>query len=248
VRSDAIHTIVSCSIAFAVAIGLTLICLALCGASTALFFGGFFILTPLLPQMLLSQSSGWNRLAIASCVVGGILIAWLIAVGGSELISFSQCARCGCVLIAYAMLLAGVTLILVRIRLNALLASAITTIAAMAWLTWPVWLVPNLSATHIDQIVAALVRFHPLFAVNGVLMNLGAWSHWTIAYRELTTLGQDIPYSLPQSTLPACAAHLIAGGVMMLIYCLGSGFSSNFPFKRSGAIIDRPNGSVIGPM
>jgi hypothetical protein len=79
-----------------------------------------------------------------------------------------------------------------------------------------VWLVPNLPESRVDSIVNFLIRFHPLFAVNGVLKQLGDWPHWPIAYRDLTTLGQDIPYSLPTSILPACVVHGVAGIVMMI--------------------------------
>jgi hypothetical protein len=227
------HRIVTYSIAFGLACGLTAICYALCGTSLALFFGGFFILTPLLPAMLLSQSSPWDRIGISSCIVGGIVLIWFIAISRSDVVSFSQCCRCSGVLVAYAMMLGGLALILLRIRFTPLFANAAATIAALTWLTWPIWLVPNLPEARVDSIVNFLARFHPLFAINGVLANLGDWPHWTIAYRELTTLGQDIPYSLPTLIVPCCAVHGIAGVVLSLIY----GFSGSFPFKRRGAIL-----------
>ena len=57
--------------------------------------------------------------------------------------------------------------------------------------------------------MSRVVAIHPLFAINGVLVNLGAWSHLPIAYRELTTLGQDVPYTLPASVWPMVLVHAL---------------------------------------
>ena len=96
------------------------------------------------------------------------------------------------------------------LRIAPLAASAITVTLSLIWLTAPVWLASNLSDTGVSHLVA----IHPLFAINGVLSNLGTWSHFPIAYRELTTLGQDIPYSLPTMIWPCMLAHLIPGAVL----------------------------------
>jgi hypothetical protein len=96
-------------------------------------------------------------------------------------------------------------------RIAPTFASAIATILALAWLTWPVWLSPRLTGPSAATTVKYLTWMHPLFAVNGVLTNLGAWSHLPIAYRYLTTLGQDVPYALPTSIWPAALVHLVLG-------------------------------------
>ena len=72
------------------------------------------------------------------------------------------------------------------------------------WLTCPIWL-PAATSARID----ALLAVHPLFALNGVLKELGFWTHQPLAYRYLFTLGQDVPYSLPRSILPSAVLHLL---------------------------------------
>jgi hypothetical protein len=191
---------------FVLACAGTYVCFAKCGATLALFLFGFFLLTPLLPPLVLTQQRTGMRLFIAACVVDGIAVVWLFAVALPQ-VRFLQWLACYVALIAYATLVSGVAIALVRFRIAPFAASAIAVVLSLIWLTTPVWLMNNLS----DAAVARLIPIHPLFAINGVLSNLGTWSHWPIAYRELTTLGQDIPYALPASISPATLVHLIPG-------------------------------------
>lgn len=208
---DTRNRILTFSIAFALPCGLSAISFLLCGPSLALIFAGFFILTPILPAMLLTQSRRIDQLLIGAISTIGIFVIWMFG------FTFSQFLQCAIVLITYAILLAGFALVLVRIRFNPLFSNALVTIAALAWLTWPIWLVPNLPDSHVNSVANFLIRFHPLFAINGVLKNFGDWSHWPIAYRNLTTLGQNIPYSLPTSIIPTCAVHGTVGIALILL-------------------------------
>jgi hypothetical protein len=212
---DVRNTIVISLIAFALGCGLSAICLALCGPSLALIFSGFFILTPILPAIVLAQSRRIDRLIVSVITILGPALIWTRALNSS------QCWACLAMLIAYAILLGGLAVLLLRIRFGTLFANAIVTITGLAWLSWPLWLVPNLPEARVDPTVNILVRFHPLFAVNGILANFGDWAHWPIAYRDLTTLGQDIPFSLPTSIVPAFALHAFAGIAMILLSALG---------------------------
>jgi hypothetical protein len=196
-------------ISFSLALAFTLICLAVCGASLGFFFAGFFFLICLLPPLVLTQCSTSTRLFTTGCVIDGIGIVWLFTTFRAE-ITFIQWLKCYLVLIGFAALLAGVAIALLRLHIAPLAACSITVVLALLWLSSPVWLASNLS----DAGVARLVSIHPLFAINGVLSNLGTWSHFPIAYRELTTLGQDISYSLPTNIWPSALAHLIAGLVL----------------------------------
>ena len=135
---------------------------------------------------------------------------WLVAAFRPE-ITLLQWLYSYMLLIAYATLIAGMSTALLRLRLVPVAASAITVIFSLIWLTWPVWLSPYLRGPRADAIVARLVWVHPLFAINGVLASLGTWGHWPIAYRQLTTLGQDIPYTLPASIWPGVLVHLSVG-------------------------------------
>ena len=195
-------------IAFALAAGFTIAAMLTCGASLGLFFAGFFTLTMLLPPLLLTRDAISQQLFIAACAVDGIATVWLFAVASPQ-ISFMQWLACYVLLVAYASLPAGMTICLLRLRLAPLAASALTVVLSLAWLTWPVWLVPHLTGPSAEQTVARLASIHPLFAVNGTLAHLGDWSHWPIAYRSLTTLGQDIAYTLPAGIWPAVATHLM---------------------------------------
>src|SRR4051812_41394848 len=115
---------------------------------------------------------------------------------------------------SYAATLLGIVAALLRLRISPLAASAITVVLMTAWLTWPVWLSPYLTGLHADAIVARLVAIHPLFAVNGVIAPQSPWSHWPIAYRELTTLGQDVAYEMPTSIWPTALFHAGLGALL----------------------------------
>ncbi|HEX3358596.1 MAG TPA: hypothetical protein VHS31_16595 [Tepidisphaeraceae bacterium] len=189
---------------------------ALCGPSLALFLSGFFFITPLLPPLMLTQSTWKRRLLVAGCALDGVAFIWLLSAFAPD-ITLLQWLRCYLILIGYSTMLAGVATALLRLKLAEYFASAITIICSLAWLTWPVWLSPYLTGPHADSIVAWLVWVHPLFAINGVLAHLGAWSHLPIAYQQLTTLGQDIPYTFPASIWPTVVSHIVLGIVLMFI-------------------------------
>jgi hypothetical protein len=207
-------------IAFLLAFALSSICFATCGASLALFLAGFFILTPLLPPVVLTQQTLKSRLLMAGCVVDGIGVVWLFAITSPQ-ISFVQWLLCYLALIAYATLLSGMTLALLKLRLAPLAASATTVVCSLIWLTWPVWISPYLQGTRSNPIVDRIISIHPLFAVNGVLANLGEWSHWPIAYTQLTRLGQDISYTFPATVWPAALVHLIPGAALWWVAMWG---------------------------
>jgi hypothetical protein len=211
-----LNPLVACTIAMLVSGALTGLCAVFCGLSLALFIGGLFFLTTILPPLILTQATLQRRLLVAGCVVDGIAIVWLTAVFSPQ-VSFMDWLGCYGVLIAYATLLSGVVIGLTRLRLPSLTASAITVTVSLVWLTWPVWLSPYLTGPSADAIVARLAAIHPLFAINGVLVNLGTWSHLPIAYRELTTLGQDVPYTLPTSVWPMVLVHLLPGIALLCI-------------------------------
>ena len=169
---------------------------------------------------MLTQQTLKSRLLVAGCVVDGIGAIWLFAIASPQ-ISFVQWLLCYLVLIAYATLLSGMTLALLKLRLVPLAASAITVVCSLIWLTWPVWISPYLEGTRSNPIVDHIIAVHPLFAVNGVLANLGEWSHWPIAYTQLTRLGQDISYTFPASIWPATLVHLIPGAVLWWVATWG---------------------------
>ena len=66
-------------------------------------------------------------------------------------------------------------------------------------------------------IAAVVTRFHPLFALNRVMIDQGAWTSGDIAYRLLTPLGQDVAYALPDTVWPCVIGHLGVTAVCLVI-------------------------------
>ena len=102
------------------------------------------------------------------------------------------------------MAIAGLTILLRPLNPS---AAAIATLLALAWLTWPIWFSPALRGPGAEKLVAWLVAAHPLFAVNGMLhLRLGIWNEFGIAY-HLTSLQDEVAYSLPNSVFPCVLLH-----------------------------------------
>jgi len=217
-------------IAFALSAASTGVCFALCGASLQLFLAGFFFTTLILPPMTLTHASIKHRLLIGACVVDGVGLIWLCSIASPQ-ITFVQWLKCYVVLICYATSLAGMVMLLVRLRVAPIFASAIATILSLSWLTWPVWLSPYLRGPRAETLANDLTSIHPLFAINGVLAHLGAWTHFPIAYQHLTTLGQDVPYTLPRSIWPASLLHLGIGVTCWLCLLAGPLAGRDTPSK-----------------
>jgi hypothetical protein len=190
------------------ACGMAVIARITLGASLLNYLMGFFVLSVILPPLVLTQFQLKSRFCAMAWILACVGLVWLVSG-----IGLMPTARCFAVLIGFAGLLAGIATTLAKSRIAPLAASAITVVIGLLWLTWPVWLSPYFS----DAIVAHLVAVHPLFAINGVLVNFGTWSHMPIAYRELTTLGQDVPYSLPTSIWPSVLVHLLPGVALLWV-------------------------------
>jgi tetratricopeptide (TPR) repeat protein len=108
----------------------------------------------------------------------------------------------------------AVALTLRRLRLPAQPAAALTILLGLAWLTWPIWLAPALN----ESLAAALIRFHPLFALNAALPHLGLWTEHGALMYHLTTLGQHVPYALPNPAWTILFHILIAALLFGLIH------------------------------
>jgi hypothetical protein len=172
----------------------------------AFFICGVFLTIPLLPPLVLTLRTFLARAFVAACIIDGVGVIWLVSLTSPQIV-FLQWLKCYAVLIGFGAFVSGLAMSLRRLRIAPLAASAITVVISLIWLTAPIWLTSNLSVTG----VARFVEIHPVFAINGVLAQLGTWTHWPIAYRSLTTLGQDIPYTLPTSIWPCVLVHLIPG-------------------------------------
>jgi hypothetical protein len=200
-----------------------LICYFAAGAPLGLFFAGVASAAILLPYLCLINERLSQRVLIAGAFVAGNAIVWLLAIGS---ITILQWLACSLVLAGFALALLGMLSILIKLIRSPIAAAAIVVTLALAWLTWPIWLSPHLHGADSENFVSWLVWLHPLFAINGALPNLGTWTHQPIMY-HLTNLGQDVPYTLPQSVWPCVALHGLIGTALL--------FASSRPKKHSAA-------------
>jgi hypothetical protein len=217
-------TVAVFSILFALA------CYAVSGASLGLFVGGVASVAIFLPVFVVAAAEPasdlpLNALAparrrfaaarpsvvIALIMGGGIALVWLSAVFSST-ITLLQWFECVLVLLSFSAAMLGLTL-----AIGALAPSAASSavIVVLAWLSWPVWM--SLDGVRSAGTVAWLVWAHPIFAINAVLPQLGTWTHQPLMY-QLTRLGQDVPYALPDGVVPCVAAHLAIGAALVMLF------------------------------
>jgi hypothetical protein len=192
------------------------LCAAAAGPTLGTFLGGLAMAVLLSGPLVLAEEGFWQRAVVAAAIADGIALSWLPAV-------FEVPLRLMHWLGAYAVVAGlvaacwGLGSLLRRLRLPAALASAIVVLVGLAWLSWPVWLATVLRGQQYERLVEALVAANPLFALNGLLLScFEPWATYSIAYR-LTTLGDDVNYTLPRSILPCLGLHLaLAGGLLAL--------------------------------
>ncbi|MDB5332429.1 MAG: hypothetical protein JWP03_3580 [Phycisphaerales bacterium] len=175
------------------------------GATLGLFFGPMLLVPFLTPAFALSEKTFRARLIAVAALTLGVWLVWLIA--GS--INLSEAFRCGLVLAAWVFALAGFAGLLNATGLHPIFAAALTAALALAWLTWPVWLSHLLTGQSAPVLLTAP---HPLLSLNGILLDhFNAWDRYGIAYRDLTTLNQDILFTMPASIWPMVAVHIAIG-------------------------------------
>ncbi len=93
-------------------------------------------------------------------------------------------------------------------------ASAGFALACLAWLGWPIWLAPTL-ATSGGSVPTWATAVHPAFAIDAAVEG-PAWTETPTGY-DLTPLGQDLPYSMPDSPWPMVATHTILASMLLSI-------------------------------
>ncbi len=204
------------TLSFTAAFAFALACFLIAGNSLDLFIGSIFLAAILaspcsaiagrLPDALLS--------AVSSTL--GFVACWLVAVY-DQAISLKQWLICTLVLLSLLALLMSAVRILMRARLSPATSSAIVTAAVLLWLSWPVWLSASLAGAHLHYSIA----FHPLFAINQTLSNLGIWTEQQVAY-NLTNFGQDVQYQLPDSAWPAIGLQSVVAILLCGLSCSGA--------------------------
>jgi hypothetical protein len=178
------------------------------------YIGGLALAMTLTPQFVVAHRAPIERTVAIASLIDGVGIVWLVAMFRSD-VTFGQWLTVYIVLAACAVAAAGLTLALSR-WIGALLASALTTVIALAWLTWPIWLSAWIDQPSVVRAMNFLVPLHPLLALNGLLAQLGVWGESPLMY-QLTSLGQDVPYSLPRSIAMCAGAHVLLGGALLLV-------------------------------
>jgi len=182
--------------------------------------GAVLLATLYVPLLTVAEEPSTRWVPAVSCTIG-IALVWLFCCIADEL-SFGQWLQCDLVLLAYLAALGGLTSSLAAWRVTPALSAALITVIALAWLTWPVWLSPWLT----QGLVTWLVPAHPIMALNSVVKHLGTWDRAPIAYRQLTTLNEDVSYRLPRTIIPMLAVHVALGA---------AGWVSSWKWSRRGA-------------
>lgn len=187
-------------------------CFQAAGVSLGLFFGPVIILTALVPFFASGRVS--DALGNVVTMTAGVALVWILE---AHLSVWDLC-RCTVTLGAYLGALAGIVRLLQAVGMDPVFSSAAVAIGASAWLLWPIWLCPWLDGPHAEATVRILTSCHPMLALNGTLFSrFNFWDRFPLAYQQLTTLNQDILYSLPKSIAGALLLHFgIAGSTFGL--------------------------------
>ena len=192
-----------------------MLCYLAAGPTLGLFIGGFFVaafFSPLAPLI--------TTIAIAA--------VWLIAVPSHTLWQWTQLTAA---LVAFSFFLHSTTRLAVRFHFPNSLSQSLAITIGLVWLTWPLWLSPQITHLPSNSLIQTLVNLHPPLVANGVLRNEPPWTEKTVAY-QLTNLNQDIPISLPANAAACIAFFAVAG----LILFAAARFSVRPPKNRQHAI------------
>jgi hypothetical protein len=183
------------------------------GPNLDLYLGGLTIAMVLAPPLALAHRKRLEQLIAAASIVDGVGVVWLIAMFRSD-VTFAQWIAAYVLLAACVVAATGIAVALERF-MGVVFASACTIVVALAWLTWPIWLSAWIDSAGVVCAMDRLIPIHPLLALNGLLQHLGIWGEWPIMY-QLTSLGQDVPYSFPSSVAVSAAFHFLLGGALIL--------------------------------
>jgi len=200
-----------CGFAFLLALACSLVCYFEVGGSLGLFIGGIASAALLLPYLTRFDTRASRELLIALAYPLAIAIVWLVA-SFQFGIPILQLVKSVLVLAAFSFAIVSLKSALMRATRCDVVASAITVVLALAWLSWPIWM--SRGVVGHQTLAGWLVRLHPIFAINGAMPQLGTWTHQPLMY-HLTNLGQDVPYELPASIWPCAIAHLMIGAALV---------------------------------
>lgn len=197
----------------------TACCYIVAGPTLALYLGGLALAMVCTPPLVLAHRPRMNQLLAAASIIDGVGIVWLVGMFRTDL-TFAQWLSAYVLLVACVLGVMGAAVALARFARTELFASAIVTVAVLAWLTWPIWLSAWIDQPSVVRAMDWLVPVHPLLALNGLLAHMGVWGELPLMY-QLTSLGQDVPYSLPATVATCAALHFLFGGALLLLSTYG---------------------------
>ncbi|MEO6435160.1 MAG: hypothetical protein ABIP55_05305 [Tepidisphaeraceae bacterium] len=189
---------------FALAAVTAMVCYLAAGNGLGFYLGPIVAASFIIPPIVAAVQDRLSAVIAAGAVVDAIGIVWLFTVPSPD-VTFTQWLACYAVLAAYVLALAGVVWVL-RQLIGALAAAFITVLVALAWLGWPIWTSPWITA----RLAAWLSPAHPLMAINHIMLDMGVWTQGQWMYQH-TVLGQDVPYALPESIWPCVILHGVMG-------------------------------------
>jgi hypothetical protein len=189
-------------------------CYQIAGNSLDLFIGGVLLGCIVCPPLtaIAGQTPGAALAPVGISI--GIGCFWILPVW-KHAIELAQWGSCMLVLCTLLLAVSFGVLLLIRLGCSTVASSAIATIAMLAWLSFPIWMSGALPGTRLHW----SVLLHPLFAINGIVPQLGIWTEQQVAY-GLTNVGQDAPYQLPTSAWPVIGFQSGLAMAMLLLQCV----------------------------
>jgi hypothetical protein len=190
-----------------------LLCCLTLDATLGLAFAGFAIASLLSPPLAVPELglaiNARRRLLSQVTIAVPILIGWLwVTFAGGW--SLGATALLAALLSSYIAMLSTTAVVVASVT-SATVGRGMTSIAAVAWLAWPIWTVDWMTPSLANR----LVNVHPLFAANRVT-GFAPWPEHGMMY-HLTRLGQDLPYALPTSVWPAVTLNVAVGLIGLAI-------------------------------
>ena len=211
------------------AAAMTLLCFHAAGATPGTFFGGIAFAVLIAPPFVAAEQTMRDRVVVAIAVFVGVALAWLLPLRDPD-VTVRHWLAAASVLAAVIAAVCGVVIALRGVRLPPLFAAAVAILLFALWLTWPIWLSPQLAGRA--RLANALAVAHPLFAIDHALADLGPpWTERPLMYNKLSILNQDVSYSLPTTIAWALLLH----GTIAVSGFLSTAFRSRSPVKTNVA-------------
>jgi hypothetical protein len=203
------------------------------GGTLGVYFAGTGLLTLLLPGLVLAERTPRRQWLVTLAGVGGMGLVWLAADRGASL---GQRLTCTIILGSYVAASCAAAQTLRRAGIAAAAAAAVGVVTGLLWLSWPVWLSPWLEGARGEAVVGWLVPAHPLFALNAVHADRGAWTHHAALMYNLTHLGQHLRYAMPAHPWWCVLGHTLLAA--------GASAAAQLPHRRTRP---HPNTGDSGP-